>query len=143
MDYDYEPRPPEEIPPISPHEFELALSSCSSRCMWKWFVLHDCLQFSSSKRAVKCIPKKNAAFELNSVGREEAWGIQAQHVISFIHVLSYHCLILAGTFGFWVWWQVSHPSDLQNAAVPLTTVAVLLSLFWSSAGVLRVLREPQ
>lgn len=53
----------------------------------------------------------------------------------------YHVLILAGTFGVWGWWMRVHPGDLQNAAVPLTTVAVLLSLFWSVAGVLRILSE--
>jgi hypothetical protein len=53
----------------------------------------------------------------------------------------YHVLIFASTFGFWAWWLLTHPNDLQNAAVPLTTVAVFLSLFWSSAGVLKVFRE--
>ena len=140
--YDYEPRPPLAInPPINPHEFELALSSCSNRCMWS--VFHDCVEPESGSYALERIPKRKAAFELNTGGHEEAWGIQAQHVISFIHMLFYHCLIIAGTFGFWVWWEVNNPHDLQSAAVPLTTVAVLLSLFWSSAGVLRVLREPQ
>jgi membrane protein YdbS with pleckstrin-like domain len=53
----------------------------------------------------------------------------------------YHVLIIASTFGFWSWWLLAHPNDLQNAAVPLTIVAVFLSLFWSSAGVLKVFRE--
>ena len=108
-----------------------------------WSVFHDCVEPESGTYALERIPKRKAAFELNTGGHEEAWGIQAQHVISFIHVLVYHFLIITGTFSFWVWWMVKNPHDLQTAAVPLTTVSVLLSLFWSSAGVLRVLREPQ
>jgi hypothetical protein len=38
--------------------------------------------------------------------------------------------------------MVAHPGDLQNAAVPISTVIALLSLFWSTAGVLKSLREP-
>ena len=71
-----------------------------------------------------------------------AWGLQAQHVISLVHVLLYHVLILVGTFVFWAWWNVRHPNDLQNAAVPLTVVTTLLSLFWTSTGILKRLREP-
>ena len=73
---------------------------------------------------------------------EIAWGLQAQHVISLAHVLLDHVLILVGTFGFWAWWNVRHPNDLQNAAAPLTVVTALLSLFWASAGILKILREP-
>jgi hypothetical protein len=87
------------------------------------------------------IPKRKTALELKTGVVEFAWGIQAQHTISLLHMIIYHFLILAGTFGFWAWWQISHPNDIQTAAVPLTTVTVLLSLFWSSAGVLKILRD--
>jgi hypothetical protein len=68
---------------------------------------------------------------------EFAWGIQAQHTISFLRMVFYLFLIFVGTFGFWAWWLLTHPNDLQNAAVPLTTVAVFLSLFWGSVGGLK------
>ncbi|MCJ1459964.1 hypothetical protein MMC28_010343 [Mycoblastus sanguinarius] len=139
--YDYNPRPPNaEYPPISPHEFELAFASCSSGCVFSLF--HDCIEPPSGTFALERIPKRKRAIDLNEATLEHAWGIQAQYVISFVHMLFYHCLIFAATFGFWGWWLVKHSDDLQNAAVPLTTVAVLLSLFWGSAGILKVLREP-
>jgi hypothetical protein len=88
------------------------------------------------------VPKRKSALEIKINSMEFAWGIQAQHTISMVGLVVYHILILVGTLGFWVWWMRSHPEDLQSAAVPLTTVAVFLSLFWSAAGVLKVLREP-
>jgi hypothetical protein len=90
---------------------------------------------------VERIPKRKSRIEIYSNNLEYAWGIQAQHSISFLKMVLYHVLIFASTFGFWAWWLLTHPNDLQNAAVPLTTVAVFLSLFWSSAGVLKVFRE--
>lgn len=68
---------------------------------------------------------------------ESSWGIQAQHAISALRVVLYHLVILASIFGLWVCWMVTHPGDLQNAAVPLATVIMLLSLFWGSAGILK------
>jgi hypothetical protein len=138
--YEYRPRPPNaEIPPISPHEFELALSYCSSSCLLASF--HDCMEPPSGSLALERIPKRKCALELKVGLREHAWGIQAQHSVSFPLMVFYHVLIIASTFGFWGWWQVVHPGDLQNGSTPLTVVAVLLSLFWSSTGVLKVFRE--
>lgn len=140
--YDYEPRPPNaENPPIDRHEFTLAFTCCSSKC-WL-YPFHDCVEPASGTHAVKRIPKRNSALEIDTEDREFAWGLQAQHAISLVYVLFYHFLILVGTFGFWAWWNIRHPDDLQNAAVPLTLVIALLSLFWASAGALeKIRREP-
>jgi hypothetical protein len=78
--------------------------------------------------------------ELKLNTREAAWGIQAHHKPHALVVFFYHVLIFSGTFAFWIWWQTTHPGDLQNATVPLSVVAVLISLFWSSAGVLKAFR---
>lgn len=141
--YDYNPRPPQADPPISPHEFEMALASasspCSRPCMLALF--HDCTEPLLGKDALDSIPKRKTPLEMERNGREQAWGIQAQHVISFVHMVFYHFLIIAGTFGFWGWWQAKHPDEIQNAAVPVTTMLCLLSLFWSTAGVLKIFRE--
>jgi hypothetical protein len=51
-------------------------------------------------------------------------------------VAFYHILILALPFGFWGWWQATHPGDLQNASVPVTVVLTMLSLFWGTNGIL-------
>ena len=83
------------------------------------------------------IPKRKSALELKVNAPEFAWGLSAQHAISFAGVVLYHVLICAGAFAFWAWWQIHHPNDMQDAAAPLTVVAVLISLFWSSAGIIK------
>ncbi|KAL2074995.1 hypothetical protein VTL71DRAFT_8775 [Oculimacula yallundae] len=139
--YEYTPRPPDvELPPILPHEFELAFSSCSLSCKLSHF--HDCIEAPTGTSALSRIPKRTAALELKTSVREPAWGIQAQHSISFVRLVWYHLGIFAGTFGFWAWWQVRHPGDVQSAATPLTVVGLFLSLFWSSSGALPAFRRP-
>lgn len=91
--------------------------------------------------ALKRIPKRIYEVETKTDEREFVWGLQAQHVVSFLRVLFYHCLILSGPLGFWAWWLVKHPGDLQSAAVPVTSILGLLSLFWSTAGILKGSRE--
>jgi hypothetical protein len=72
---------------------------------------------------------------------ESAWGLQAHFSISAMLVFIYHLLMIAGAVAFWGWWELRHPGDLQNATVPLSIVAVFLSLFWSSTGVLKGTRK--
>jgi len=98
---------------------------------------HRCQKVPDRDFALKRIPKRKSEVESKINGREEVWGLQAQHAISFVRVLVYHCLILGGPIAFWAWWLVKHPGDLQSAAVPLSTCLTLLSLFWSSAGILK------
>ena len=102
---------------------------------------HDCVEAPNGDFAIDRIPKRKRLLEIESGSVEFAWGIQAQFAISFVHVVVYHILILFATFGFWAWWQARHPNDIQNAAVPLTTVSVLISMFYSSVGGLKVFRE--
>lgn len=71
------------------------------------------------------------------------WGIQTQYSISFLYVALYHLIMMAGPIGFWVWWQKHHPDDLQNASIPVTTTAVLISLFWSATGIFEMPRGAQ
>ena len=140
--YEYDPRAPHAAyPPISSHEFALAFAACSDRCN-SISPFHDCIQLLPGNDWIKKIPKWNAQFEWKQQGPEYGWGLQARHSISLVHLVFYHVLIFAGTFGFWIWWEIRHPEDLQNAAVPLTTVVVFLSLFWSAAGILKIFREP-
>ncbi len=143
MIYGYNPRPPQANPPITPHEFEMALASsspCGNSCMFAPF--HDCAEPLYGKDALDTIPKRKTPLAVGTFGREHAWGIQAQHSISVTHVVLYHFLIIAGILGFWGWWQARHPSDVQSAAVPVTTMLGLFSLFWSSAGFFKPFREP-
>jgi hypothetical protein len=98
---------------------------------------HDCIESPSGTTALERIPKRKYAFEVTGDKREFAWGLEAKYSISFLRMVIYHLLILGGTFAFWTWWQLGHPDDLQNASTPFATVAVLLSLFWSSSGTLK------
>lgn len=71
------------------------------------------------------------------------WGIQTQYSISFLYVAIYHLIMMAGPIEFWVWWQKHHPDDLQNASIPVTSTAVLISLFWSATGIFKMPRGAQ
>jgi hypothetical protein len=69
-------------------------------------------------------------------GESEAWGLQTGYDISLVHVAVYHIILVAATFGFWGWRQAHYPEDIQGAAVPVTVMLGLLSLFWTASGIL-------
>lgn len=69
-------------------------------------------------------------------GQESVLALRAVEHISAAAVFFFHLTILVSVFCFWIWWQYMHPDDLQNAAVPITIVLLLVSLFWASPGVL-------
>jgi hypothetical protein len=137
LHYAYNPRPPQaDNPPVSRHEFSVNLRSCDSLCNWPSF--HDCMPPPTGVLTIECIPKKNMIFDIKSESHAElyAWGLEAKHVVSFASLIIYHSVVLGCTFGFWAWWQIRHPDDLQNAAVPITIFLALISLFWTAAGIL-------
>lgn len=147
-DYDYSPRPPEaQNPPVSQHEFSMHLRSCGDSCHWNLLknyvptfgnLLHDCLPRLEGRRAITRIPKKQTEFDTKCKDEQKAyaWGLEAKHEISAAYVAFYHLLILVLPFCFWAWWQAKHPGDLQNASVPVTVVLTMLSMFWSTNGIL-------
>jgi hypothetical protein len=123
------------------------LNACGNFCSWalsKHYVpilgsiFHDCLPRLNTKRAIERIPKKKSPFDTSSTDDKKAyaWGLEARHEISAAYVAFYHLLILTLPFGFWGWWQATHPSDLQNASIPVTVVLAMLSLFWGTNGIL-------
>lgn len=88
--------------------------------------------------AIACIPKKRNTFDTTSSNPIDvyAWGLEAKHVVSAAYVVIYHFVIFLLPFGFYGWWINKHPDDLQGASVPVTVILGLLSLFWSSSGLL-------
>lgn len=58
------------------------------------------------------------------------WGLEGVYAPSALRVFLYHLLIVVWPIAFWIWWQVNHPEDYQNAAVPITATLGLVSLFW-------------
>lgn len=140
-EYEYRPKPAAEDPPISQHEFKLALTACHGTKCWL-SPLHECYKITEREIALEKIPKRKSEFEVLIDTNELAWGLEVRYCISLIYIVLYHLIILSGPFIFWVVWQRYHPNDIQGAAVPAAIVIALLSLFWSSAGVLRTLRDP-
>ncbi|KAK0110693.1 hypothetical protein ONS96_002294 [Cadophora gregata f. sp. sojae] len=129
--YVYKPKPPNaDIPPIDPHEFELSLSPCNSFCMFKPF--HDCIEPPDGGLALERIPKRKEALELKVGTREQAWGLLTQYSISALLLLVYLIMCFTPFVGFWAWWQVRHPDDLQNASTPLMVFATLLCVWFAS-----------
>ena len=134
-EYIYAPRPPDASnPPISRHEFSMHLNACESSC--RWSLLHECMPQLETNSAIACIPKKRSIYDFESPSDIYAWGLEAKHVISAAYVTVYHLIIFAIPFGLWGWWIRRHPDDMQGAAVPITVVLGLLSLFWSTNGIL-------
>ena len=117
-----------------PHEFEAAFALCGDHGMLAPF--HGCSRVTERHYALRRIPKRKLELKLKTDEREHVLGLQAQHVMTSLYVLFYHCLILGGPIGFWAWWLFK-PNDLQSAAIPVTSSLALLSLFRSFAGVLK------
>ncbi|RYN18368.1 hypothetical protein AA0113_g9767 [Alternaria arborescens] len=139
LEYIYNPKAPPkgnaENPLISRHKASMFMN-CNDPCRWRFF--HNCVPHLINRRVIDRVPRKKSKFAIrddNSM-EHQAWGITVRHEISVAYVVCYHVLILALPFAFWGWWQYNHPDDLQNAAVPITVVAGLLSLFWGANGIL-------
>ncbi|KAF4996788.1 hypothetical protein FGRMN_4264 [Fusarium graminum] len=135
--YDYTPKPPQaSMPPIHPHVFEAAFNSCpESKC---WNPFHECYEFEEATY-IQRIPKKKTP--LTSGARNiPTWGLEARHCISCIRVIFYHLLILIPPFALWGWWLSIHPYDIQSASVPMTVVLAMISMFWSSTGIIKQFR---
>lgn len=136
-EYVYEPRPPKATnPPISRHEFAMHLNACEPPCRWSYF--HECMPLLGNSSAIGCTPKRRRIFATVSNNNTDvyAWGLEAKHVISAAYVVLYHLIMFAIPFGLWGWWIKGHPEDLQGASVPVTVVLGLLSVFWSTNGIL-------
>lgn len=84
------------------------------------------------------IPKRIKKWESGNEDPDDPyiWGIQARYKPCILAIFIIHSLILGSMFGVGGWMQKTHKGSLQDAAVPVTIAAVLLSLFWSTSGVL-------
>ena len=131
-EYDYTPRPPAaKIPLISSNEFKLYLGACLGDCTGslRSVFSHDCFDPPPQRRLIERIPKKKSppgSYE------ETAFGIEADYVVSFLGVMIYYLVLVLLAFGFWAYWFVQHPGDLQNASVPLFTIVSITTMFWTA-----------
>lgn len=137
--YEYNPRPMEIIPPVSPHEFRRRYYACHKRCSTTSgnilciLGIRQCRRpCKRSQEALGRIPKRIWVLEEGGDARETFWGLHAREEISFFRVATYHFLILLPPFVFWFlwlfWW--GHSGDLQNASVPFMGALGVISLFW-------------
>ncbi|KAL5378797.1 hypothetical protein DPSP01_008838 [Paraphaeosphaeria sporulosa] len=128
-----------EDPGISEHEFETMMASCLSAC-WpsNWLPgyrnVHECYDFpENSTWYVDRLPKRSHSFRPkpgSAPEDEDLWGIRAGYKVSAIHVFAYHFILIIITFIVGGWWYVTHPGDLQGAAVPLSVAGICVSAFW-------------
>ncbi|KAL4734433.1 hypothetical protein BDV11DRAFT_174782 [Aspergillus similis] len=133
--YEYNPYPMDIVPPITDHEFNSRFYECY--CSNKHRLLHffhPCKKASGhSCDALQLLPKKKTQLEQHGDKRQPFWGIYAQEIVCFRWVVAYHvvCLLPMVVFFFLWMFPLGFKGDLQDAAVPLTLMLGMLSLFWS------------
>ncbi|KAL4957536.1 hypothetical protein BDW69DRAFT_180461 [Aspergillus filifer] len=132
-DYEYNPDPMDIIPPITEHEFYCRFYSCFRSNGISVHLLHSCRKAGgNSSDALNLLPKKKVRLEEYGDKRQMFWGIYAREVICFRWVVAYNivCLVPMVIFLFLWMFPFGYKGDLQNAAVPLTAMLGLLTLFW-------------
>lgn len=134
QDYLYNPRRDNgaQNPPLSPDLFQHLFYTC--HWPYTWLTGHGCAASDKKIVHVQRIPKRNREFKDDLTS--PIWDLETNFEVSFAYVLVYHCIMVAGPFGFFAWWLKDHPGDLTTASVPVTIVLGALSLFWSGAGIL-------
>jgi hypothetical protein len=132
-EYSFAPRPADPMPPIDRDEFKVRFYNCFNGGSRHKHYLRACRKaFCRNNDVLECIPKRNRRVIEDGLHRETFWGLQAREELSFIRVAVYHVLLIAIPFVFLGLWLsvMGHQGDLQDAAVPITVLGVLLSLFW-------------
>ncbi|KAI0120322.1 hypothetical protein F4776DRAFT_633767 [Hypoxylon sp. NC0597] len=132
-DYEYQPKPMDNIPPVSEHEFQKRFYAChKSRPLHHWY--HKCKPLGShSYDILDLFPKKKTEFEEGGDKREIFWGIYAREIISLRWVLTYNLVCVFPMLAFLLVWIIpaGQDTDLQNPSVPFSMMLGFLSLFWS------------
>lgn len=132
-DYEYQPKPMDNIPPISEHEFTKRFYAChKSRSIIH--LHHKCKMMGAhSFDILEFLPKKRTELEEGGDKREDFWGIYAREIISLRWIVFYNCVCVSPLLAFFVAWIIpgGHSTDLQDPAVPISIMISMLSLFWS------------
>ncbi|KAL4899578.1 hypothetical protein BDW74DRAFT_108769 [Aspergillus multicolor] len=133
-EYEYRPDPMDVVPPITAHEFYTRFYSCYRSNAWAVHLFHRCKKATGcSAGTLELLPKKRTPLEEHGDKRQPFWGIYAQEIVCFRWVVAYNvvCLLPMVIFLFLWMFPLGYKGDLQNAAVPFTMVAGMLTLFWS------------
>lgn len=134
--YEFNPRPIEPSPPVSPHEFQHHFYAQS------WHrVVTRALRRRKGKRSSKpastdivshLLPKRHSQLDKDANVREVFWGLYAVERRSALMATAYSLLFsLPSIYFFFAWlFQWGHSGDLQSAAVPLSISLACLTFFW-------------
>jgi hypothetical protein len=135
-DYDFQPRPVVDMPPITKHEFKKRFYSCTpSFFHLRCYRNCECVKLrkkAHNREIIDLLPKKLTRLDIGSDKKEQFWGLYARQEIQFCRVLVYNvmCISPMGWF-FFMWLFVwGHDGDLQGASAPLMVMMALLSMFW-------------
>ncbi|OTA69145.1 hypothetical protein K449DRAFT_411975 [Hypoxylon sp. EC38] len=132
-DYEYRPKPMDNIPPVSEHEFRKRFYTCHRpQPLRHWY--HKCKALGThSSEILDLFPKKKTEFEEGGDKREIFWGIYAREIISLRLVFTYNLVCVCPMLAFFVVWIIptGQLTDLQNPSVPFSMMLGMLSLFWS------------
>ncbi|WQF76806.1 Putative nucleoside phosphorylase superfamily [Colletotrichum destructivum] len=134
LDYDFIPKPAEReaMPPVTPHEFYRRFYACYDRTSALHFH-HHCRKLSGhSGDILDKFPKKRSELEEGGDARVVFWGIYARERIAMVRVLCYNFVCVLPMLVFFFGWLSRHgPEHIQDAAVPVSVMTAMLSLFWS------------
>jgi hypothetical protein len=81
-DYEYQPKPMENIPPVSEHEFRKRFYACHQpKTFLHWY--HKCVKLGlQSTDLLQLPPPQKTEFEEGYDKREDFWGIYTREIIS-------------------------------------------------------------
>ncbi|GJD05243.1 phosphorylase superfamily protein [Colletotrichum higginsianum] len=134
LDYDFIPKRAERetMPPVTPHEFYRRFYACYDRTTALHFH-HHCRKLSGhSGDILDKFPKKRSELEEGGDARVVFWGIYARERIAMVRVLCYNLVCVLPMLVFFFGWLSRHgPEQIQDAAVPVSVMTAMLSLFWS------------
>lgn len=123
--YEFQPRPVDPLPPLGPiskEEFSDRFYTYCEDCCHRWHQeqMRRWLPGLYDKEAIRALPKRKTALEMEDGKRELFWGLLVKEQRSAAMVLAY--LVLCNTpsvIFFFLWlFEWGHVSDLQNASVP-------------------------
>lgn len=127
----------DQDPPVLPKVFNKHFYGCRKGCIRSQLdvlrLFHECQGHNRCGRfkILNRLPKRLRKWDSDQdQENDQAWGLHAVFGVSFLRVMLYHTLMLAGPMVFWGLWLRRWPRDWQNASIPLFGVVMLLSLFW-------------
>jgi len=109
--YDYTPKPPDDS------------SHFPMRELLHYFENPECA--GTSENCLKIIPKRI----VGKLGQERiAWGLELRQNLCPVRVTLLFMIVWSSSMGFAGWWLSENPGDLQNATVPASMIATIVTV---------------